>query len=189
MFRVNPISVHNVVSFAGLHPALILCCANPCKTDQVNGLWSVKWKTTKHDFILVYSVWCFHVCIDWVSLLAQVGICSNALYLKGIALVPACEGMRKWRQPASLHVVQSVINWAWLQHPVSFWAFFFASFCHAAYQIKFLLQIAFVIGYLIDKTAHGSLMKVLGKCFGNYQSIWKERIATFAGTNLVMYIC
>lgn len=23
-----------LVSFAGLHPALLLCCANPCKTDQ-----------------------------------------------------------------------------------------------------------------------------------------------------------
>lgn len=48
--------IHNVASFAGLHPALTVCCANPCKTDQVNGLWTTTWKTemqTPH-LILMY---------------------------------------------------------------------------------------------------------------------------------------
>lgn len=36
MLQVVSDSLFNrpLVSFAGLHPALLLCCANPCKTDR-----------------------------------------------------------------------------------------------------------------------------------------------------------
>lgn len=66
--------IHNVVSFAGLHPALTVRCANPCKTDQVDGIWSVKWKNERHSALpWCICIHCFGVCMHKLSIPSYTG--------------------------------------------------------------------------------------------------------------------